>query len=199
MAEPGPAAGRAAHEHAAASDTIVEGFAAVGYHRRCGRGALVLLRPLPRPARRLPALGPTGNDTDRFAERRSGDFAPGHVEKPAREVAGAERAFLFVNAAETHAPCTRGTGDAYDAETQRIVRAWSGSWNGGEVVPSAATARQDMARLHEAQRIALEDVDREPGLLLDALRVLRWSSCAPATVRRSARTAGEDMISRSPR
>lgn len=44
---------------------------------------------------------------------------------PAGEVAGAERDFLFVNAAEAHAPRTRtrtrGPGDAYAAGAQRIA------------------------------------------------------------------------------
>lgn len=151
-------------------DTIVEGFAAAGY-RTVGAGGVRWFS-----SGHFPALfdafhywGPTGDGTDKFAERRSGDFALDHVEKLADEVAGTERCFLFVNAAETHAPYTRGAGDAYDAETQRVVRAWTGSWNGGESVPSDAAARRDMARLREAQRIALEDVDRKLGLLFESL------------------------------
>ncbi|WP_217548949.1 sulfatase-like hydrolase/transferase [Streptomyces sp. GbtcB6] len=151
-------------------DNIVEGFGRAGY-RTVGAGGVRWFSSgyFPGLFDTFRYWGPDGDDTDKFAERGFGDFALDHVEELVGEVAATERSFLFVNAAETHAPYTRGTDDPFDTETQRIARSWSGSWNGGAVVPFTTAARKDMARLREAQRVALESVDRKLGRLFDAL------------------------------
>ena len=150
-------------------DDIVTGFRSAGY-RTIGAGGVRWFS-----AGHFPQLfdsfrywGPDGDSSDKFAERRPGDFALDHLDELVEQVTRAPRAFLFVNAAETHAPYTRGDAPG-DAETQRIVRAWSGHWNGAAVVPADARARADMAALRAAQRAAVEAVDGKLARLFAAL------------------------------
>ena len=54
--------------------------------------------------------GPAGDATDKFAARKEEDFALFHAEYIAARAAAVERFFLFINAAETHAPYGTGSG-----------------------------------------------------------------------------------------
>ncbi|MGC5330419.1 sulfatase-like hydrolase/transferase [Micromonospora sp. DT62] len=150
-------------------DDIVTGFRAAGY-RAIGAGGVRWFS-----SGHFPTLfdsfrywGPRDDGVDKFAERKIGDFALDHVDELVGELDRASKGFLFVNAAETHAPYTRGDALA-DVKTQRIVRAWSSHWNGGAVVPDEPEALADMAALWDAQRAAAEAVDGKLARLFSAL------------------------------
>lgn len=112
--------------------------------------------------------GPRNDATDKFAPREAADFALSHAEHLIRRAREAGRFFLFVNAAETHAPYTTGE-EAAEAEVYPVLRRWSSCWNGAARLPRTEQARRDMEMLHDRQIAALEVVDSRLGRLLDGL------------------------------
>jgi membrane-anchored protein YejM (alkaline phosphatase superfamily) len=110
--------------------------------------------------------GPADDATDKFAPRREEDFALSHARHIAERAGTAERFFLFINAAETHAPYGTCHGPV---NVTTILRRWSSHWNGASPLPPGEEAATDMGLLHAAQISALETIDRRLGVLFDML------------------------------
>ncbi|GLZ50071.1 metalloenzyme [Actinomycetospora sp. NBRC 106375] len=146
---------------------ILAGFRALGY-RTIGAGGV---RWFSRGA--LPALfdefhywGPDNDAHDKFAPRSASSFALTHASTLASRARHAGRYFLFVNAAETHAPYTL---DDDGHVVDEILRRWAGHWNGAAGLPATSQRDADMRILHGAQVEALEAVDSRIGSLLNLL------------------------------
>jgi hypothetical protein len=112
--------------------------------------------------------GPTGDASDKFAPRKAEDFALFHSGYLAERAVAAGRYFLFINAAETHAPYGGGDESA-DLDLDPVLRRWAANWNGAARLPTTQGCMTDMKLLHQAQIDALEAIDYRLGGLLDML------------------------------
>ena len=148
-------------------DDVVSGFKTLGY-RTIGAGGVRWFSSgyFPSLFEEFHYWGPVYDATDKFAERREEDFALFHAEYIAARAAAAGRFFLFINAAETHAPYGTGGGSM---DVEPILRRWSASWNGASPLPHTEECANDMKLLHKAQINALETVDRRLRRLLGIL------------------------------
>ena len=147
---------------------VVDGFRRLGY-RTVGAGGVRWFA-----GGLLPALfdefhywAPEGDDVNPFASRRRGTLALQNIPRIVAAVTGHRRWFLFVNAAETHAPYTAGD-DVVDDRLFEILDRGLPQWNGKTAHPAALGA-DDFAVLHAAQVHAVTAADTRLGELFDAL------------------------------
>jgi len=148
-------------------DNIIEGYSNLGY-RTIGAGGVRWFSSgyLPSLFDEFHYWGPACDATDKFAPRTEEDFALSYAQHIAERAAEAGRFFLFINAAETHAPYGTGRGQV---DVDPILRRWSAHWNGASPLPYGKEPAMDMALLHAAQIAALETIDRRMRVLLDML------------------------------